>query len=301
MRDALIALSRALAPAREFLTSFEPLVRAPARALASLVGGTGPAATAETLFAHYLISLAWCVVILLFSLACSRRCIVGAKRFDALRAHERSTWHTNLCTFWPAFAVTAYALPAILEFDGNVRTFKSVVSANTARACGMSVGYMTWDLFVIVTRWSDQKTAYGGANALWLFIAHHVFSIILWPYALTRGLCAYHINFFLVSEVTNFNMSLRWILATLKKTETKLYLVNGLGWIPLFVSVRVVVIPRLFDAFMKSDWSVFTPAQYWVALLTLPIPSMLNLYWTKQIIEGATKFLLTGEDVQKQD
>jgi hypothetical protein len=90
-------------------------------------------------------------------------------------------------------------------------------------------------------------------------------------------------------------MSLRWILDALQKQDTKLYLVNGLTWIPLFLSVRVLIIPRLLSAYMYSDWSVFNAAQYWTALLTLPIPSMLNLYWAQQIIVGAAKFLITGE------
>jgi hypothetical protein len=302
MNDALRALSDALEPVRSSLTSLEPFFATPASFLARLVSdGKSRSSVVDTLFAHFLISIACCALILVLSIAFSRKVIVGAKTFDALKEHERSTWHTNMCTFWPAFVVTAYALPAILTYDGKVNSFRSVVSMNTARACGMSVGYMTWDLLVIVTRWNDQRTAYGGAGALCLFIVHHVFSIILWPYALSRGLCAYHINYFLVSEVTNFNMSLRWILSTLKKTHTKLYLFNGLGWIPLFISVRVVVIPKLYSAFVNSDWRVFTSAQYWVAALTLPIPSMLNLYWTKQIVEGAAKFLLTGEDITKQD
>jgi hypothetical protein len=285
------------APAHALVARLEPFFVAPAKLSAALVtGSTTRHEIAETLFAYYFISIACCVGIMIFSLVFSRRCIVGAKRFDALRPCDRNTWHTNLCTFWPAFAVTMYAAPAIGTFAGRADSFTGAVSTLTAKACGMSIGYMTWDLFVIVSRWKDQLEAYGGAGALRLFIVHHVFSIVLWPYALTRGLCAYHINYFLVSEVTNFNMSLRWILSALKLSDSKLYLVNGLSWIPLFMGVLVVVIPRLYAAFMGSDWSVFTPAQYWAALLTLPIPSALNVYWAQQIVVGATKFLLTGEE-----
>jgi hypothetical protein len=74
-----------------------------------------------------------------------------------------------------------------------------------------------------------------------------------------------------------------------------------LTWIPLFMGVRVVVIPRLFAAYVNSNWGVLTSSQYYAALITLPIPSLLNLYWAQQIVVGATKFLATGEDVMKQD
>ena len=299
MSPIVAALAQRIAPAiaRAHIAfeSLEPRVETLARWTSRLFTGADDHAVARPLFAYFYISLACNAGILLASLVLSRR-VVGVERFDGMKRHDRVTWHTNLCTFWPAFAVTAYALPAIVEFRGDPNSFSSEVSMMTSRGCGMSIGYMTWDLGVILARWEDQLKAYGGAGALYLFIAHHVFSIFLWPYALTRGLCAYHINYFLVSEVTNFNMSLRWILSALKMSDTTLYLVNGLAWIPLFFSVRVAVIPRLFASFVGSDWSVFTPIQRWVALLTLPIPSMLNLYWSKKIVFGALKFLATGEE-----
>jgi len=299
MAPIVAALAQRIAPALAFahaaFESLEPRVDTLARWTSRLVTGADDHAVAHPLFAYFYISLACNAGILLASLLLSRR-ILGAARFDGMKPHHRVTWHTNLCTFWPAFAVTAYALPAVVDFRGNPNSFASEVSTMTSKGCGMSIGYMMWDLGVILVRWEDQLKAYGGAGALYLFIAHHVFSILLWPYALTRGLCAYDINYFLVSEVTNFNMSLRWILSALKMSDTTLYLVNGLGWIPLFLSVRVAVIPRLFASFVGSDWSVFTPAQRWVALLTLPIPSMLNLYWSKKIVFGALKFLTTGEE-----
>ena len=296
----MVAIQPALARAHDAFATLEPFLAPLGEWTAKVVTGNPAHDVARALFTYYFMSIACNAFIMLVSLCFSRR-VVGAKRFDAMKPHERTTWHTNLCTFWPAFAVTAYALPAIATFSGKSDSFVSDVSALTSKACGLSIGYMTWDLGVILARWDDQVVAYGGKGALYLFIVHHVFSIVLWPYALMRHLCAYHINYFLVSEVTNFNMSLRWILAALNMSNTKLYLINGLAWIPLFLGVRVVVIPQLFAAYMNSDWGVLTTPQYYAALLTLPIPSLLNLYWAQQIVVGAAKFLITGEDVLKQD
>ena len=101
-----------------------------------------------------------------------------------------------------------------------------------------------------------------------------------------RGRCVYFINWFLVSEVTNFNMSLRWFLMKAKLENSKLYLWNGLTWLPLFFCIRVMVIPNLIDALLHSDWEVLTTGEKWTARLLLPIPMLLNTYW--QVCPSAT-------------
>jgi len=281
----------------DFFARLEPHVAAPARSLAALY--PAPALrVSELFFTYFILSLCFCGVIFVASRSCTSA-FVG-KSYAALLPSDRRTWHTNMVTFWPAFAVTAFALPAVRTFDGSLTSFSSQASAYTIKACGMSIGYMTWDLGVMLMNWSDQCLAYGGEGPMYLFIVHHILSMILWPYALTRGLCAYHINWFLISECTNFNMSLRWYMVKLNMTKSKVYLLNGLSWIPLFLGVRVLVIPSLFKSYWYSDWSVFTPEQVWIARVTLPIPSLLNVYWARQIVQGAVQFLVTGEDPEKK-
>jgi hypothetical protein len=273
----------------DFFQALEPYVEAPARAIAALYP-TPNRVLIDQFFIYFLLSLCFCLCMFITSRAFTHA-IVG-KAYDKLLPSDRRTWHTNLVTFWPAFAVTAFALPAIVEFDVSMTSFASNVSPYTVKACGLAIGYMTWDLAVMLLNWADQCLAYGGKGAMYLFIVHHLLSIALWPYALTRGLCVYHINWFLVSEATNFNMSLRWYLVKLDKTASKAYLLNGLAWIPLFMGIRVVVIPKLFMLYFHGDWSVFTSVEYWLARTTLPIPSFLNVYWARQIVEGAVQHLI---------
>ena len=106
----------------------------------------------------------------------------------------------------------------------------------------------------------------------------------------------YFVNYFLVSEVTNFNMSLRWYLMKTNREGGSLYFWNGILWIPLFFCVRVAVIPNLVDRYLNSDWSALGVNETWAARLLLPVPVMLNLYWFGLIITTAVRFLVTGSE-----
>ena len=153
---------------------------------------------------------------------------------------------------------------------------------------------MVWDLAVLLEDPKGQQTAYGGKKAYYLFILHHAFSIYIWPYAILAGRCVYFVNFFLVSEVTNSNMATRWFLLKCKLESSTFYVLNGLAWIPLFLGVRVLVIPSMLQAFIFGSWNALSPGEKIVAFTTLPIPSMLNVYWSRMIVMNAVKCKLPG-------
>ena len=152
--------------------------------------------------------------------------------------------------------VTLFALPAILTFDGgDGTTFVHALAIGYGSGGGLSLGYMAWDLAVMLEDPKGQQATYGGKKAYYLFIVHHVFSICIWPYAVLAGRCVYFVNFFLVSEVTNSNMSTRWFLLKCKLEKSAFYVLNGLAWIPLFLGVRVLVIPLMLKAFIFGSWN----------------------------------------------
>ena len=222
--------------------------------------------------------------------------ILFKSALSKLEPFEQKIWHTNMVTFFPTFAVTYFAWPAIKNYSGARYSFIEPASADTLKGCGMSLGYMTWDLMVLLLDAKDQMRAYGGVGPYVLFMFHHTFSIAAWPYAVSAGRCVYFVNYFLMSEVTNFNMSLRWFLMKTKQEGGSVYFWNGILWIPLFFVVRVYVIPDLVDQYWNSDWSKLGPTETWAAGLLLPIPVMLNVYWFSQIVSGAVAFLTTGSE-----
>ena len=140
--------------------------------------------------------------------------------------------------------------------------------------------------------------AYGGVTpyALFIFLLHHTFSIAAWPYAVSAGRCVYFVNYFLVSEVTNFNMSLRWYLMKTNREGGSLYFWNGILWIPLFFCVRVAVIPNLVDRYLNSDWRALGPNETWAARLLLLRAGDAEPLLVRAHLTTAVRFLVTGSE-----
>lgn len=257
-------------------------------------------------FNYALLALLICAAVFVASTVLSP--ILFRSAMAKLEPFERKIWHTNMVTFFPTFAVTYFAWPAIVNYAGAKYSFVEPASVDTLKACGMSLGYMSWDLGVLILDPKGQMKAYGGVAPYVLFIFHHTLSIAAWPYAVSMGRCVYFVNFFLFSEVTNFNLSLRWFLMTTKRENSSLYFWNGILWIPLFFAARIAVIPGLVDRYWNSDWTQLGAGETWAARLMLPIPVMLNVYWMGQIASGAISYLTgsaggeapAGEDKKKK-
>ena len=56
------------------------------------------------------------------------------------------------------------------------------------------------------------------------------------------------------------------------------------------------MIPSMLQAFIFGSWNALSPGEKIVAFTTLPIPSMLNVYWSRMIVMNAVKYLVTGKD-----
>ena len=262
-------------------------------------------ATNLSLFtSHACFSILACATSVAFSVAFSP--VVCKKSWKEVSKSDRRVWHTNLGCFFPAFFVPLFAVPAVLKFpgdgfgEGGMR-FVRKATEDTFRACGLSLGYMAWDLAMLLENPAGQQQAYGGKGAYYLYIMHHLFSMCCWPYAVFAGRCVWFVNYFLVSEVTNANMTLRWFLLRCKMEKTRTYLFNGLTWVPLFLIVRICVIPSMVRAFLFGTWDKLTLGEKIVAFTTLPIPSMLNIYWARMIVSNAIEYLRTWSSSKDQD
>lgn len=256
--------------------------------------GGGDNVALHIFFNYALFALVICLGVFVASKILSP--LVWPTTLSKLERFEQKIWHTNMVTFFPTFAVTYFAAPAVLNYAGARYSFIEPATADTLKGCGMSLGYMSWDLAVLILDAKDQMRAYGGVAPYILFLFHHTLSIAAWPYAVSAGRCVYFVNYFLVSEVTNFNMSLRWFLMKSKMENSAVYFWNGILWIPLFFCVRVAVIPNLADQYWNSDWAALGPVETWAAGVMLPIPVMLNVYWMGQIIAGTIAFLTAGSE-----
>ena len=292
------------AVAKAFSVAFEPgpmgpMVDAAVDRALSLAFGPGARPALAIFFHHALLALSVCLLIFVLSKLLSPR--LFRKALSKLEPFERKIWHTNMVTFFPAFAVTYYAWPAIVAYDGAKYDFLHPASVDTLKGCGMSLGYMFWDLVVLLADPKDQMKAYGGLSPYVLFLFHHTLSLLAWPYAVSAGRCTYFVNYFLVSEVTNANLSLRWFLmkSTNAGEASLAYFINGIVWIPLFFAVRVCVIPELVDRYVNGDWSKLGPIETYAARFLLPVPVALNVYWFGLIVTTAYGALF-GKESKKE-
>ena len=254
--------------------------------------GDASRAKLSIFFAHAACAVATCALVT--AVSCVVSPVLFRKVWNGMSKRDRRVWHSNAGTFFPAIFVPLFAVPAILKFPGEGTEFVREAALDTIRACGFSLGYMTWDLALLMEDPAGQQQAYGGKKAYYIFVLHHLFSIIIWPYAVFAGRCVWFINYFLVSEATNANMSLRWFLLRCKMEKTRIYLVNGLLWIPLFLGVRICVIPAMARALIFATWERLTYWEKIFAFTTLPLPSMLNIYWIRMILSNAIQYLTTG-------
>lgn len=106
------------------------------------------------LFMYYFMFIV-CNVFIMFVFLCFSCRVVGVKCFDVMKLYEWMIWYTNLCMFWFVFVVMVYVLLVIVIFLGKSDLFVSDVSVLMLKVCGLLIGYMTWDLGVILVRWDD--------------------------------------------------------------------------------------------------------------------------------------------------
>ena len=108
-----------------------PVVDALVDRALTLAFGAGDRPALAIFFHHALLALAMCACIFVASKALSPRLFGDA--LAKLEPFERKIWHTNMVTFFPAFAVTYYAAPAILEYSGTRYDFLHPASLNTLK------------------------------------------------------------------------------------------------------------------------------------------------------------------------
>ena len=215
------------------------------------------------------------------------------KTLAKLEPFERKIWHTNMVTFFPTFAVTYFAAPAIWSTP-VCDTASCTRTHDTLKGCGMSLGYMFWDLMVLITDPVGQMKAYGGLSPYVLFSSITPSPSPRGPRRLRRPMRLFR------QLLPRLGGDQRQHDPPLVPNEDgpggqpSVFLERHL-WIPSS-SPCVAVIPNLVDQYWNSDWSALGPVETWAARLLLPIPVGLNVYWFGLIVSTAVKYILTGSE-----
>eukprot|EP01065_Artemidia_motanka_P028170 TRINITY_DN33410_c0_g1_i1.p1 TRINITY_DN33410_c0_g1~~TRINITY_DN33410_c0_g1_i1.p1 ORF type:complete len:300 (+),score=108.95 TRINITY_DN33410_c0_g1_i1:55-900(+) len=211
------------------------------------------------------------------------------KRY-AEKPERKALWSaTGLSLLWPSWAVPlAVSLsPSVppsswsvnVEADWGIRV-----------ATGLSLGYMAYDLLDLAW-WNKRDYKKASGTPLWRqMFAHHLLSLLIWPYGIAAAKAVQPITYFLATEVTNVGMNMRWLM---NECDHSLTTPVSLLWILSFVIVRVVPAPFLLHMLATGDYSSWDPVERVMGALCV-IPVGLNFFWFYFIIKGLRKKFSKG-------
>ena len=121
-----------------------------------------------------------------------------------------------------------------------------------------------------------------------LFIAHHALCVLIWPISYHHGIGCFYVLYMMSAELST---PLLWLVAyflpkynIMGSTRT----VCGLIMVMSFFVVRVLPGPALLSSLLASQsyWTDVNVVVYGLAMVTLPLPSLLFSYWFFQIVQG---------------
>jgi hypothetical protein len=165
-------------------------------------------------------------------------------------------------------------------------------SVNTAIATGLTTGYFIFDFCNLII--SREKLKRAMKADFYVMLVHHILSVLIWPWAVMNSMYAWWINYFLVTEVTNIGLNLRWLLQRGNLASDGTVTILSVVWAFAFMVVRILPIPHLFYYYVLTvvpGCGLDSAAVHAVAVVCIPIPILLNSYWFKLIVGMAMKKL----------
>jgi hypothetical protein len=204
-----------------------------------------------------------------------------------------------LSTLFPSWVVPVFALPAVWINDDSVHTLMTAKAPHASHiALGVSLGYMGWDLLTML--WKHEACIKAMKVNVWrLMVFHHSGSLMIWPYCILNGRGALFVNWFMLSEATNVGMNLRYLLIKTGNGDGCIFTLNGIGWLTTWLALRLLPIPYLLHRLIRSNRSGLNTAESIVATLMVPIPILLNCYWSTVIANGLASMIWPPPDKSK--
>lgn len=198
---------------------------------------------------------------------------------------------SSFVSFYPAATAPFLAAAALshlaAEADGGMLAASPPTLA--LDAIGISLGYMLYDTIFCILHKPVRSP---------LIIVHHVLSVLFFPYATLRHRSVLFVLFFVLTEITNIGQHGRMMLLKLRLEHTKAYLVNGVTWAIAFFVVRILPSPFLFYKMVFGSYEAFSAFDFYLAILLMPVPFLLNAYWFYLILRGVFKFLSKPANVK---
>jgi hypothetical protein len=180
-----------------------------------------------------------------------------------------------------------------LALKATPTTFHSEAGTELASLLtSVTVGFFCWDLLRI-DKWAKSST-----RERRMMVTHHVLSIAVWPLAVSYRCAACFLLHYELTELSSPLLQLRWYLGLYFGRGSAAELGCAAAFALVFLGVRATNLRVVLGAFAASaPWNgaLHPPClPGWmraVATCTLPLPSLLNLMWSLQILKMGARMI----------
>eukprot|EP00397_Hematodinium_sp_SG-2012_P044383 GEMP01049561.1.p1 GENE.GEMP01049561.1~~GEMP01049561.1.p1 ORF type:complete len:301 (+),score=30.94 GEMP01049561.1:45-947(+) len=188
------------------------------------------------------------------------------------------------------------------------------ISKPLAHAVGISLGYMAFDLILLVIRWNfrDALDARGevrkpkgkptGTLSLWKtfmvaimklywqLVFHHIVSLVSWFYVVINSRCVLYVFYLISTEFTSIFLN-TFTLMSMATYNGILKDIVGALLLLSYIIVRLLPIPLFTWIFCTASYDKFSLFEKVLGATTIPWPIVLNIYWFVLIIRVCNKRL----------
>jgi hypothetical protein len=196
----------------------------------------------------------------------------------------------------PALVYPALTRTPPVVLVGGVERFATVFPdrhPGSDLGCAAAIGYMAFDLGSMVVGYAASVEA-NGKFTYWLYVWHHLLSILFWPVAILNSSFVYFVDWFVASECSSSWLAIRGAMLALDTINTPLGVLVQLAFVASFFAGRIVVMPDLIRSLLRADWGAVPAWQARLAACTVPIPFALNAHWGIMIARSVVKVATGG-------
>eukprot|EP00301_Raphidiophrys_heterophryoidea_P014524 c22949_g1_i1.p1 GENE.c22949_g1_i1~~c22949_g1_i1.p1 ORF type:complete len:279 (-),score=32.47 c22949_g1_i1:26-862(-) len=162
-------------------------------------------------------------------------------------------------------------------FQGKPYNFITSVSPNVALFFPITLGFFVYELVCLPLWWSPKEAP---------MVFHHVIPLLL----LSTPCFDIYSCFFMFTELSSPFIQFRWFIEKHLSRGHPLYAINGIVMVLAFLCTRIIPIPHLHKSLFGSLHIVNKLSIVEQAYAHLyHIPSLVNIYWSKLMLEGLLK------------
>lgn len=165
--------------------------------------------------------------------------------WSELSVADRPQWHSTIGGFVHSLVLCYFAVTSFMDMqrqgveldcNASVNLGNAPSSESVKFAVGMTISYFVVDFAELV--YNSDILIDAMKTEFYVMCLHHIFSIMIWPWALVTNLNAWWISYFIFTEVTNIGLNARWLCLKGKLISSSALLNLSMAWAVSFFVVR---------------------------------------------------------------